>query len=177
MWIDHWLRTWVVTHRIAVVTPLMWSISAVGRGGIVWLVLGAVLTLTRRMRPSNFVELALSILLASTLTNYVLKPLVNRERPYISAPDPAIIGGRPDDASFPSGHATNAFAGMTVLLRAAPGARVLWWSLAILIAYSRVYLGVHYPLDVIGGAVVGALSAAAIIRMFASVFSLRRVVR
>lgn len=166
MWIDHSLRAWIVTHRIAVLTPVMWSVSAVGRGGIVWLVVGAVLTVIKQMRPSQFAELALSILLAATLTNYVLKPVVNRARPYVSAPAPTIIGGRPDDASFPSGHAANAFAGMTVMLRAAPGARVFWWSLAIVIAYSRVYLGVHYPVDVIGGAIVGALSAAAILRLF-----------
>lgn len=166
MWIDQSPRAWIVAHRIAVLTPVMWSVSAVGRGGIVWLVLGAVLTLMRRMRPSHFAQLVLSILLASTLANYVLKPVVNRARPYVSAPAPAIIGGRPDDASFPSGHAANAFAGMTVMLRAAPGARVFWWSLAIVIAYSRIYLGVHYPLDVIGGALVGGLSAAAIVRLF-----------
>jgi undecaprenyl-diphosphatase len=166
MWIDHSLRAWVVAHRIGVVTPVMWSVSVAGRAGIVWLVLGAVLTVMRRMRPSGFVELALSIVLASALTNHVFKPVVGRARPYVSAPSPAIIGGRPDDASFPSGHATNAFAGITVMSRAAPRARFLWWSLAVLIAYSRVYLGVHYPLDVIGGAVVGWLSAAAIIRVF-----------
>jgi undecaprenyl-diphosphatase len=171
MWIDHWLRGWIVAHRIAVVTPVMWSVSAAGRGGIVWLVIGVVLTLMRRMRLSHFVELALSILLASTFTNYLLKPIVNRERPYVSAPDPAIIGGRPDDASFPSGHAANAFAGMTVLSRAAPTARFLCWSLAIVIAYSRVYLGVHYPLDVIGGAVVGCLSAGAISWLFNRMFN------
>ena len=163
--IDHVLQAWIVAHRVTVLNPLMWSVSAVGRGGIVWLVLGVALTLTRRIRVSNLVQLGLSILLASTVANYLLKPAFNRERPYMSAPYVEVIGGRPDDASFPSGHAANAFAGMTVLLRAAPAGRLLWWLLAIAIAYSRVYLGVHFPLDVIGGAVVGWLSAVAILRV------------
>jgi undecaprenyl-diphosphatase len=163
-YVDHWLRAWIVAHRVAVLNPLMWSISAVGRGGLVWLMVGSVLVATRRMRPLNFVQLALSILLASTVSNHLLKPAFNRERPYVSSPNVEIIGARPDDASFPSGHAANAFAGMTVLLQAVPAGRLLWWPLALTIAYSRVYLGVHYPLDVIGGAVVGWLSAVAIRR-------------
>ena len=140
----------------------MWSLSAVGRGGIVWLVVGTVLTLTRRMKLSSLVQLALSILLAFAVTDHFLKPLVNRERPFALTHDVAVIGGRPDDASFPSGHAANAFAAMTVLLRAAPAGRLVWWALAVTIAYSRVYLGVHYPFDVLGGALVGWLSAVAV---------------
>jgi len=73
----------------------------------------------------------------------------------VSTPEILVIGSRPDDASFPSGHAANAFAGASVLARRLRAQRVLWWSLALLIAYSRVYLGVHYPLDVIGGALPG----------------------
>src|SRR5438552_3428490 len=136
---DHALRLWIVTHRLAVLSPLMRLISVIGRGGTVWLIVGAVLTITRRMRRIQLVQLALSILLASTLANYVLKPLVNRERPYVSTPQVQLIDERPDDASFPSGHVSNAFAGLYVLSHAVPAGRLVWWAMALAIAYSRVY--------------------------------------
>ena len=59
--------------------------------------------------------------------------------------------------TFPSGHAANAFAGAMVLSRLVPGVQVAWWALASAIAFSRVYLGVHHPLDVLAGAVIGAI--------------------
>jgi len=163
--LDRWLRLWVVTHRLAVLDPLMWFISVIGRGGLVWLVAGATLVLTRRLRIPALVQLVLSVLLASTMANQVVKPLVARERPFVSTPQIRVIGGQPDDASFPSGHAANAFAGAAVLSWAAPEARIVWWALAVAVAYSRVYLGVHYPLDVLGGALVGLLSAVAIVKL------------
>ena len=135
----------------------MWVVSVVGRSGIIWLVVGVALTLARRVQPSGLIQLALTILLASLVTDRVLKPLIGRERPFVSTPDIRVIGGRPADASFPSGHAANAFAGSSALSRIVPGARIVWWAMALTIAYSRVYLGVHYPLDVIGGAAMGWL--------------------
>jgi undecaprenyl-diphosphatase len=121
----------------------------------VWLVIGLAITLIRRTTPALLLELTLAIVLASFLADHVMKPLASRERPFVSTPEILVIGSRPDDASFPSGHAANAFAGASVLARRLRAQRVLWWSLALLIAYSRVYLGVHYPLDVIGGALLG----------------------
>jgi undecaprenyl-diphosphatase len=155
MSVDHALWLWIVTHRLAVLSPLMSFVSFIGRGAFVWLIAGAVLTIARRMRRSELLRLALSILLASTLADQALKPLMHRERPYVSTPQIQILDELPDDASFPSGHAASAFAALYVLSRVVPAGRLVWWGLALAIAYSRVYVGVHYPLDVIGGAILG----------------------
>jgi undecaprenyl-diphosphatase len=151
--VDRLVRTWVVAHRVGALDFVMWILSVVGRGGMVWLGLGAAIAIRQR-RLRIFTSVLLAILLASALANNVLKPLFHRERPFVAMPGD-VIGGRPDTASFPSGHSSNAFAGALVLSRVAAPAALVWWGLAAAIAYSRVYLGVHYPLDVIAGALVG----------------------
>jgi undecaprenyl-diphosphatase len=158
--LDRVLRSWVVGHRAGALDHLMWALSAVGRGGLLWIVIATVLVACRRLPVRALVNLALALLLASVVADGVLKPLIRRQRPFVAAPDIPVIGGRPTDASLPSGHASNAFAGAYVLSVMAPQARLLWWALAIAIAYSRVYVGVHYPYDVIAGAAVGVACAA-----------------
>jgi len=159
--LDHVLRDWIVTHRVHLFDGIMWTLSAVGRGGSVWLVIGAVLAWRRRSWP-DFATLALALLVASLAANYVVKPVIRRERPF-THDSRRVIGGKPTDASFPSGHAASAAAAALVLTITAPSARVVWWLLALVMAYSRVYLGVHYPLDVAGGALVGLVSATVIL--------------
>jgi undecaprenyl-diphosphatase len=151
--LDRFLRAWVVAHRSGALDTIMSILSLVGRGGMVWLGLGAAIAIRRR-RLALFTSVLLAVLLASALTDNVLKPLFSRERPYVSMSG-GVIGARPEGASFPSGHSANAFAGAFVLSRVAAPAAVVWWAFAAMIAYSRVYLGVHYPLDVIAGALVG----------------------
>jgi undecaprenyl-diphosphatase len=156
---DHLARAWVVAHRLEALDGVMWALSAVGRGGMVWLAIAAVVA-WRRSRWSDFAALAVALLMATAAADYALKPAIGRARPFAVAPAVRVIGGKPHDASFPSGHAANAFAGAFVVSTAVPSGRLVWWPLAVAIAYSRVYLGVHYPLDVIGGALVGVSCAA-----------------
>jgi undecaprenyl-diphosphatase len=165
--VDVTIRTWIVLHRLPVLTSVMWGLSAIGRGGIVWLLIAAVLTAMKRLRPREWAQLALVLLVTSAMTDVVLKPIVGRERPFIHSLDVAVIGGRPASDSFPSGHAAIAFAGAVVLSRFAPVPALAWWVLAAAIAYSRLYLGVHYPSDVVAGALVGiacAVTTLAIVR-------------
>ncbi len=160
---DQFARTWVVSHRLPVFDLPMWILSAIGRGGLVWLVLAVVLAVWKR-RPRILMSMALAVVLATALTDHLIKPLVARERPFLRTPAVLVIGSRPDDASFPSGHAANAFAGAAVL--SAIGAAFWWaWALAVAIAYSRVYVGVHYPLDVCGGALIGVLCGLFVLRL------------
>jgi undecaprenyl-diphosphatase len=96
-----------------------------------------------------------------------LKGLFDRPRPPLRYPNQDPLIQVPDTASFPSGHAATSFAGATVLAFAFPRVAPLFYLLATAVGFSRVYLGVHYPLDVVGGAALGILIA----------FALRLIVR
>ena len=98
----------------------------------------------------------LTIALAYVVVDAVMKPLVARERPSIRAyAPPRDLPPLPRSFSFPSGHATSTFGAAVAVSRMLPHTRLVWWSLAILIGCSRIYLGHHYPLDVLGGALLG----------------------
>ena len=88
-----------------------------------------------------------------------LKSLVDRPRPPLRYPEPKTLVPLPHDSSFPSGHAATSFAAATMLSLSFPRFAPFLYVLAAAIAFSRVYVGVHYPLDVVGGAVLGVLVA------------------
>jgi undecaprenyl-diphosphatase len=88
-----------------------------------------------------------------------LKALFDRPRPPLRYAEPKTLVAIPHDASFPSGHAATSFAAATMLSFAFPRLAPFLCVLAAAVGFSRVYVGVHYPLDVIGGAVLGALIA------------------
>ena len=93
-----------------------------------------------------------------------LKALFDRERPPVRFPEPEPLVHVPDTASFPSGHAATSFAGATILALAFPRLAVPLYVLAAAVAFSRVYVGVHYPLDIVAGAALGIVVALAVRR-------------
>ena len=97
---------------------------------------------------------------ATMLTvNFPIKSLFKRRRPFLVHERARLIGRRPKDSSFPSGHTAAAFAGATLLGVAIPSLAPLFWIFAVLVGFSRVYQGVHFPADVVVGAVVGTFLA------------------
>jgi undecaprenyl-diphosphatase len=146
-WDRHFER-WTVAHRTGFLNPVFEGLSHAGSYGAVWLVLAAVFALALR-RPQIFVWTLVADGLGFLLSE-ALKAVFHRARPLAEA-----LVTRPHSHSFPSGHATTSFACATVLALAAPRLAVPLFVLAAAIAWSRVYVGVHYPLDVIAGAVLG----------------------
>lgn len=157
--LDTTVRTWIVLHRIGPLRRPLYGLTVAGRFGAIWILIALALAVLRRIGWSAAGRLVLAIVIPLAVSDYVLKPLIHRPRPFMAAPAPPVIGTRPRDSSFPSGHATSACAGATALTGVEPGLAIVWWMLAIAIAYSRVYIGVHYPLDVLAGAAIGALGS------------------
>ena len=135
-------------------TPLldrfMVAITKLGDAGIVWIILTVILLLIPKTRKSG-VYMAVALIADLIICNVILKPIVARIRPYS-------INQTVKDYSFPSGHTAASFASVSALYfagrkRMAAGALIV----SVLIAFSRMYLYVHYPTDVLGGLIIGLL--------------------
>jgi undecaprenyl-diphosphatase len=159
--LDATLMTWLRVVDAPWVDAAMRWISASGGAGLVWLVLG-VIALCRPHDRAAAWRVLLTLMLACLVVDGALKPLFQRPRP-----DPAVYAFSPKREmpplprswSFPSGHAASTFGAAVVVSRMWPQTRVIWWMLAVLIGYSRIYLGHHHPLDVLGGALLGVAVA------------------
>jgi membrane-associated phospholipid phosphatase len=135
------------------VTPVMKLLSATNEIGFVLIAVG-VATVTRR--PWLPVLTLMAIVVAGRV-DAVLKALIARPRPPLSDPHVHPLVALPSDPSMPSGHALTSFTCAVVIGMWAPRLRTGVLAFAAAVAFSRVYLGVHYPSDVIAGAGVGCL--------------------
>lgn len=140
--------------RSPIADRLMPVISSLGDNGMIWLVTGVILICVKKYRPAG-VSVLLALMLAGLTGNVILKPLIARVRPCDVA-DVVLLIPRPSDFSFPSGHSMSSAAAAAAIFvhnrRIGGGALVL----AAAIAFSRLYLYVHYPSDVLCGLAIGA---------------------
>jgi undecaprenyl-diphosphatase len=135
-------------------------------------VIGLAVALIWR-RPWILVPL-LAADVAAGVISYALRQAIGRERPPLVYPEPKPLVSVPNSGAFPSGHTSAAFACATVLAWASPRLRVPLFVLAAAIGWSRIYVGVHWPLDVLGGAVLGVLLAKVLLKLLANPPRLRR---
>lgn len=151
---DALIRNWLTTHHAPVVDAAMVTLSVIGRGGAVWLALAAAAVVRDRRHAWAAARVLLIILLAYGTIDGILKPIFARTRPFDAIADVRVVDRRPTTYSFPSGHAAMAFGGAVGLMAIRPRQRWLL-GLAFAMAVSRIYVGVHYPLDVLVGGLVG----------------------
>jgi membrane-associated phospholipid phosphatase len=129
------------------------ALGKAGNNGAVWVALGVALAL---LDPGNREAWLICAALGPVAIglNYVVKVIAKRPRPVLEGLPP--LGGAPSSLSFPSAHATSSFAVATAMSRVEPWG-ALAFVLAIALALGRPYLGMHYPSDVLVGAVLGVL--------------------
>ncbi|MDD4714954.1 MAG: phosphatase PAP2 family protein [Oscillospiraceae bacterium] len=155
--------------RFSVLDKIMPVVSRTGNDGAIWLVIAFLLFLSRRHREAGFM-LVVSLAVCVIIGNLTLKPLVARRRPCAMHPGVKLLIPMPKDHSFPSGHTMSSFAAATILFMADKGWGILGFALAALIAYSRLYLYVHYPSDVLCGMICGVLIAFVTVKLVILLF-------
>ena len=158
--VDMNILLWIQEHlRVDVLTPLWKVITFLGNGGWFWIVASVLLICFGKTRKAG-ITAVLSLALGFLITNLLLKNIVARPRPFDSCAQILPLITKPTDYSFPSGHTCASFACALVYLRMMPEKfGVPSVILAGMVAFSRLYLGVHYPGDVLAGFLVAVFTS------------------
>ena len=130
------------------------TITKLGDSGIFWILLAVIFLLFRKTRKTGLM-MGVALLCGLIVGNLTLKPLIHRIRPYDLNPEAILLIDRLNDFSFPSGHTLSSFEGATVLMIRDKRFGIPSMVIAVCIALSRLYLYVHYPTDVLTGAILG----------------------
>ncbi len=152
LWIQAHLRAPVLDCAVSFYTTL-------GNAGVLFLAAAALMLCFKKTRKAGAAAL-LAMAIGFVCTNLILKHLVSRPRPWLEVAGLTALVAENDPNSFPSGHTTAAFAFACALWRTAAEKWMKWAALAcaVLMAFSRLYVGVHYPSDVLTGVAVGLLA-------------------
>jgi membrane-associated phospholipid phosphatase len=164
--LDASILLWIQEHlRTPFFTGFWRLITMFGEAGIFWIALVLLLLILPKKRPTG-IRCAISLLIVFLLT-YAIKYAVARPRPYDAIAQLTPLVPKLSDFSFPSGHTSAAFAVSLVLTRTER--KRVWIPfliLSCLIAFSRLYLGVHYPSDVICGFLLALIGSTVVLKMF-----------
>jgi undecaprenyl-diphosphatase len=154
--LDGGILLWIQANLRGPLDTLVSGYTHLGDAGILWIVVTLVLLIFKRTRRAGAAS-ALALILSVLCTNVVLKHLVSRPRPWLDVAGLVNLVNESDPNSFPSGHTSAALAAACAWWRTLPQRWMKWLAmvLAVLMGLSRLYVGVHYPSDVVVGALVG----------------------
>ena len=157
-WEERFLLFLQESVRNPILDRVMQFVTSLGDAGFLAIIVCIVLLCIRKYRRAGAAA-SLSLILDFIVVNLVLKNLVARTRPYDMLEELLLITKRPSDLSFPSGHAGACFAVASVLFLCLPRRfGIPAMVVAVLISFSRLYVGAHYPTDVLGGMVIGCIT-------------------
>lgn len=159
-WEFHFLDLIQQTCQSPFMDWFMPLVSSLADSGFIWIALTIVLLCIPKQRRAGY-ACAVSLLAMLLLGNLILKPLVGRIRPFTINAAITLLIEAPTDFSFPSGHTFASFACSVALFLENKKLGIPALLLAVLIAFSRLYLYVHYPTDVLGGLLLGICVACA----------------
>ena len=143
-------------------TSLMRAFTIAGKAGALWGVIAALAFLVTGLEPSHLLVPWVAVVVSWTVAEGA-KFLFNRARPFISDTEIAPLIKTPSSSSFPSGHSATAAAGVLTLSTVYPSFAPAFLLSGLLVALSRIYLGVHYPFDVLAGLLIGTATALAVL--------------
>lgn len=142
--------------RTGFMDAIMPFITQLGDAGLIWIILSIGLIIPKKTRKIGFVMI-IALILNGIICNIILKPMLARIRPFDVNTAIKLLINKPRDFSFPSGHTSASFTAASVLFFRKSKLFVPSLVLAFLISFSRLYLYVHYPSDVLAGLVLGIL--------------------
>lgn len=132
--------------------------SFLGNSGMIWIVLAIVMIIMPKTRAYG-VMMAVALILVAFFGEMIIKPMIGRPRPCNVDYSVIMLIKRPNSFSFPSGHSSSSFAAATFVFLYHKKLGTFAFAMAVLIAFSRMYLFVHYPTDVLCGSIFGVLTA------------------
>ena len=149
----------------SIMDKIMIICTYLGNGGAIWIAIAALLTISKKYRKVGLMMLV-ALVIGYLMGEGILKHIFKRERPFTHIPGIELLAKRPKSYSFPSGHTTSSFAAAGILAYSFRRYAPVFYLLAGLIAFSRLYLYMHYPSDVLGGVILGTLSCIFTIYIF-----------
>lgn len=171
--LDFYILDLIQNLRCPFLDFLIPRVTALGNGGMIWILTSLIMCINKKYRKTGITVLA-ALLAGFIICNIIIKPLAARPRPcWIDTSVPILINV-PSDYSFPSGHTLSSFIAAFVLLFSGNRFGYAAVVLAALIAFSRLYLYVHFPSDVLGGIFLAALISYVVLGVSNKKFRIRK---
>lgn len=164
--IDFSILNWIHKHLSCPFFDfIMPKITFLGNSGLIWILIAVIMLFFKESHKTG-IELGIGLCSGVLLGNVILKNLIARERPCWINNTVSMLISTPQDYSFPSGHTLSSFIAATIIMHTDKRMGIAAYVLASMIAFSRLYLYVHFPTDVLAGALLGIAIGSIVCKLF-----------